>query len=311
MYLLHKMNSKVFTGEMTFVLTYGSTGSQGEPAARKLLEAGHRVRCVVRHPKQAASLRALGAEVFSGDLNDRDSLEKASVGIEAVFLMIPVSAQGNPFDMATNALSAAKQAGVNLVVFNTGGHPPTTPTGIAMFDSRIQMEALVVGAGIPSIILRPGVYMENFLGPWCLPSVQQNSLVAYPHRSDMPASWIASDDLGAFAVAAIERPDLAGNAYTLGGPEALDGNAIAAAFTAALGRSIGYQPITGTEFGAAMAGFMGPEMGTALGAAYTYQDAQPNDSLTVSMVDVLADLPIQQTRLVDWVRQHCDAFSAP
>jgi uncharacterized protein YbjT (DUF2867 family) len=187
------MNLFVFNVHMTFVLTYGSTGSQGAPVAHKLLDAGHRVRCVVRHPKQAAALQARGAEVVVGDLNDPDSLERASAGVEAVYLMIPVSAPGNPFDMATNALNAGRNAGAKLVVFNTGGHPPATPTGIPMFDGRIQIEALVAGAGIASIILRPGVYMENFLGPWCLPSVQHQSIVAYPHRRDMPASWIASD----------------------------------------------------------------------------------------------------------------------
>jgi uncharacterized protein YbjT (DUF2867 family) len=304
------MNLLVFNVRMTFVLTYGSTGSQGAPVAHKLLDAGHRVRCVVRHPEPAAALQARGAEVVVGDLTDPASLERASAGVEAVYLMIPVSAPGNPFDMASNALNAARNAGAKLVVFTTGGHPPATPTGIPMFDGRIQMETLIASAGIPSIILRPGVYMENFLGPWCLPSVEHQSIVAYPHRRDMPASWIASDDLGAFAVAAIERPHLAGNAYTLGGPEALDGDAIAAAFTAGLGRTIGYQPISGAEFGAAMTQFMGPEMGGALGAAYTYQESQPNDSMTVSMVGVLTDLPIQQTRLQDWVRLHQDTFTA-
>lgn len=294
---------------MTFVLTYGSTGSQGSPVARGLLAAGHHVRCVVRHPDQAASLTALGAEVVLGDLADPDSLRRASVGVEAVFLMIPVSSPGSPFDMATNALTAARDAGAKLVVFNTGGHPPLSPTGIEMFDSRIKMETLVDGAGVPSIILRPGVYMENFLGPWCLPSVKHKALVAYPHSAQMQASWIASDDLGAFAVAAIERPHLAGNAYTLGGPEALDGNAIAAAFSAGLSRPIGYQAITGAEFGATMAQFMGPEIGNGLGSAYTYQQSQPNDALVVPMAEVLRDLPIQQTRLEDWVRQHRDAFA--
>jgi uncharacterized protein YbjT (DUF2867 family) len=295
---------------MTFVLTYGSTGAQGAPAARKLLNAGHRVRCVVRHPEQAAELQTLGAEVVIGDLNDAASLERASVGAEAIFLMIPVSAQGNPFEMATNALNAAKGAGAGLVVFNTGGHPPAAPTGIPMFDSRTDMETLVVQAGVPSIILRPGVYMENFLGPWCLPSVQSNSMVAYPHKRDMTASWIAADDLGSFVVTAIDRPHLAGRAYTLGGPEALDGDAIATAFTTGLGRTIGYQPITGAEFGATMSQFKGPEMGAGLGAAYTYQESQPRDSMSVEMTHALADLPIQQTRLEDWVRQHRDAFTA-
>jgi hypothetical protein len=48
-------------------------------------------------------------------------------------------------------------------------------------------------------------------------------------------------------------------------------------------------------------------MGGALGAAYTYQESQP---MTVSMVGVLTDLPIRQTRLQDRVHQHQNTFTA-
>lgn len=187
---------------MALVLTYGSSGSQGEPLTRKLLEAGHALRAVVRHPERAAALQARGAEVVKGDLSDFEGLNTASAGVDAVFLMMPFSAGGNPFELMGNALKAAKEGGAKLLVFNAGGHPPSAPTGI------------------PTIILRPGVYMENFLGPSCLPSIQHRDAVAYPHRSAMRVSWIASDDLGAFAVAALERPELAGQRLTLSGPEA-------------------------------------------------------------------------------------------
>ena len=295
---------------MALVLTYGASGSQGEPVARKLLEAGHMVRAVVRHPERAAALQALGAEVVKGDLADFESLKAASAGIDAVFLMMPFSAGGNPFELMGNALKAAREGGAKLVVFNTGGHPPESQTGIPMLDFRMQLEDFIAASGIPTIILRPGVYMENFLGPWCLPSIKERNAVAYPHRAAMRASWIASDDLGAFAVAALERPQLAGQRFTLGGPEALDGAAIAHAFSAALGREITYDGISPEAFGATMAQIMGPEAGEGIGVAYGYSNAQPNDSMTVQMEGVLEQLPIAQTRLEDWVRSRRAAFAA-
>lgn len=293
---------------MALVLTYGASGSQGEPVARKLLEAGHAVRAVVRHPERAAALQALGAEVVKGDLADIESLKAASVGVDAVFLMMPFSAGGNPFELMGNALSAAKEGGAKLVVFNTGSHPAPETTGIPMLDFRIQLEDFIAASGIPTIILRPGVYMENFLGPWCLPSIQGRNAVAYPHRSAMRVSWIASDDLGALAVAALERPQLAGQRFTLGGPEALDGAAIAHAFSAALGREITYDAISPEAFGATVAQIMGPEAGAGIGVAYGYSNAQPDDSMSVDMTSVLESLPVKLTRLEDWVRQHRAAF---
>ena len=295
---------------MALVLTYGSSGSQGEPVARKLLEAGHGVRAVVRHPERAAALQARGAQVVQGDLADLESLKAASVGVDAVFLMMPFSAGGNPFELMGNALAAAKAGGAKLVVFNAGGHPPAAPTGIPMLDFRIQLEDLIAGSGLPTIILRPGVYMENFLGPWCLPSIQKRNAVAYPHREEMRVSWIASEDLGALAVAALERPQLAGQRFTLGGPEALDGVAIAHAFSAALEREITYDGITPEAFGATMAQIMGPEAGAGIGVAYDYSNAQPDDSMSVDMSSVLEALPVKLTRLEDWVRSHRAVFAA-
>lgn len=101
-----------------------------------------------------AGSRLTIAEVVKGDLSDFEGLNTASAGVDAVFLMMPFSAGGNPFELMGNALKAAKEGGAKLLVFNAGGHPPSAPTGI------------------PTVILCPGVYMENFLGPWCLPRVR-------------------------------------------------------------------------------------------------------------------------------------------
>jgi uncharacterized protein YbjT (DUF2867 family) len=294
---------------MSLILCYGSTGSQGEPVARKLLEAGHQVRVVVRHPPRAAALQAKGAEIVQGDLADLESLKRASLGVDAIFLMYPFSAQGNPFELLGNALEAAKSAGVKFLVFNASGQAPNTPTGIPMLDVRIQLEEFIANCGIPNLILQPGAYMENFLGPWCLPSVQALNTVAYPHRNEMRVSWIASEDLGSLAVAALERPELAGQRFRLGGPEALDGAAIARAFTVGLGREISYQAITPEAFGATMAQVMGPEAGEGIRIAYGHSNAQPDDAMSVDMTKVLEQLPIKLTSLEDWVRTHANAFA--
>jgi uncharacterized protein YbjT (DUF2867 family) len=294
---------------MSLILCYGSTGSQGEPVARRLLEAGHQVRVVVRHPERAAALQAKGAEIVQGDLADLEGLKRTSLGVDAIFLMLPFSAQGNPFELLGNALEAARAADVKFMVFNTGGHPPAAPTGLPMLDFRIQLEQFIADAGIPNVILRPGAYMENFLGPWCLPSLQAQNTVAYPHRNEMRVSWIASEDLGSLAVAAFECPHLAGQRFTLGGPEALNGAAIARAFTAGLGREVHYRAITPEAFGATMAQIMGPEAGEGIRVAYGYSNAQPDDAMNVDMAAVLEQLPVKLTSLEDWVRSHANAFA--
>ena len=53
----------------------GATGFIGERLARRLLEQGYRVRCLVRSAARAESLRAAGAELLIGEVTDQGVLE--------------------------------------------------------------------------------------------------------------------------------------------------------------------------------------------------------------------------------------------
>lgn len=125
----------------------------------------------------------------------------------------------------------------------------------------------------------------------------------------MRVSWIASEDLGSLAVAALERPELTGRRFTLGGPEALDGAAITRAFSAGLNRDIAYQAVTPQAFGATMAQIMGSEAGEGIRIAYGYSNAQPDNAMSVDMIGVLEQLPVKLTSLEEWVRSHSTAFA--
>lgn len=198
------------------ILSYGATGVQGGPVARRLLEAGHTVRTVIRNPERAQALEKMGLEVFKGDLSDPASLEVASKGVDAVFLILPLG--GNPVEFVHNAIQAAKQADVGYIVLDTSGQTPKVPTGSPMMDYRLALEAGLRDSGIPSVIVRPTTYMENLLGPWALPAIRDGSKVAYPVPTDHRVSWISAED-----AAALERPELAGRTFDVGGPEALTG----------------------------------------------------------------------------------------
>ena len=292
-----------------WVLTYGAGGAQGSPVAHGLLAAGYRVRALVTDPAKNSALAAAGAEVVAGDLADLEGLRRMTQGVDKVFLMLPFSGRGNPLEYAQNAIAAAKEAEVKLLVLNTSGQTPSQPTGLPMLDFRIQLEQMLRDSGVPSIILRPTAYMENFLGPWVLPRLQAENVLAYPVEAGRPTSWIAAQDLGQFAVAALGRPELAGQAFDLGGPQALRGDDIAQAFSSALGREIRYEAISPEQFGAIMGRMMGPEAEAGVVAAYKAGEAAPQDAMVVDMSGVLAQLPVQQTSLEAWVRQHAQLFA--
>ncbi len=66
-------------------LVTGATGFVGAAVARALLQAGWQVTALIRPNSDLRNLQRLGAELVSGDLNDRASLERALIGCEALF----------------------------------------------------------------------------------------------------------------------------------------------------------------------------------------------------------------------------------
>lgn len=62
----------------------GGTGYIGRVLARRLAEAGHEVRALVRPTSDAESLRRLGASTFAGDIGDRASMREGMSGADWV-----------------------------------------------------------------------------------------------------------------------------------------------------------------------------------------------------------------------------------
>ena len=73
--------------EGRLILVSWATGEQGEAVARGLLESGIGVRALTRYPEkpEARELAELGAEVASGDLEDRAPIGRVLDGVDEVF----------------------------------------------------------------------------------------------------------------------------------------------------------------------------------------------------------------------------------
>lgn len=63
----------------------GATGFVGGVLARQLRAAGHTVRAAVRNPDKAGELKAIGVELFRGDVTDKESMREAMTGVDGVY----------------------------------------------------------------------------------------------------------------------------------------------------------------------------------------------------------------------------------
>ncbi len=110
------------------ILVTGATGKVGSRLTKRLAEAGHRIRALVRDLERAGSLRGDRVELYRGDLLEPSSLEAAVRGVDAVvhcaaFFRGATAEQAHAVnDLGTQHLAhAARAASVRRFVFTSTG----------------------------------------------------------------------------------------------------------------------------------------------------------------------------------------------
>ena len=198
------------------VLVIGATGQQGGATARQLLDRGRRVNALVRDPETAAAgaLRAAGADLVAGDLDDPASLRAAMEGVSGVFLVLTmmVGPRISPEAVAAEerrgkaVADLARESGVGHLVYSSLNGTDAR-SGIPYYDSKARIEEHIRTLGVPATILRPVSFMDNF-ATYNRPVLDGGELVvSLAVRATLPMQLIAVRDIGAFAAIAFDRPD--------------------------------------------------------------------------------------------------------
>jgi uncharacterized protein YbjT (DUF2867 family) len=223
------------------IAVVGATGQQGGATARALLDAGARVRALVRDPAKARDLADRGAELARADLQDPKSLRTAFRGAQRVFAMTtPFGPRGVDGELADGiALAdAAAGAGVEHLVFNSVGGAERN-TGIPHFESKRRVEEHIESLGLPATFVRPVFFMENLR--WMASAEDGAVVVRMALPAGVPLQMIAVADIGAVSAAVLLDPSRVPGAVAIGGDERT-GEQIAAAFGERAGLPARYEP---------------------------------------------------------------------
>jgi uncharacterized protein YbjT (DUF2867 family) len=236
------------------VLVTGATGHQGGAVARHLLDNDDfRVRALTRDPgkSEARQLAEDGAEIIKGDMDDRDSIDRALEGVYGVFAMQNFWETGaeREVEQGVRLADAAQAAGVRHFVYSSVGSAHRD-TGLAHFESKWEIENHIRGIGIPYTILRPVFFMDNWENPMMADAVLGGAVVM-PLSPDREFQQVAVDDIGAFVALALnDRDAWLGRELDLAGDERTV-TEIAAAFGRVLGQPVEYKKVEWDDYRAA------------------------------------------------------------
>jgi uncharacterized protein YbjT (DUF2867 family) len=251
--------------ERRTIAVVGATGAQGGGLVRAILSDPAREftpRAITRKPDSdnAKALKAAGAEVVAGDLDDPASLQRAFAGAWGVFALTNFWEHFSPereLRQAGNQAAAAKQAGVPYVIWSTledtrklvplsDQRMPTLMGNykVPHFDAKGEADALFMQTGVPTTLLLTSFYWENFISFGAGPKRGPDGrlLLTFPlGNAKLPG--IAVEDIGKCALGLFRRAgEFAGKTVGIAG-EHLTGAEMAAGLTKALGEEVRYNDV--------------------------------------------------------------------
>ncbi len=204
------------------ILVSGVTGNQGGATARHLLANGWQVRGLTRDANKPATkaFAEQGVEIVEGHFDDRASLDRALEGVYGVFSVQSGFEAGlEAEERWGKALAdAAQAANVQHFVYSSVGSAEKN-TGIPHFESKRRIEEHLQALGLPTTILRPVFFMENF-NFMSRQSVFEQGKLGFALRPAKKLQMIAVDDIGAMTALVFEHPEeYIGKAIEIAGDE--------------------------------------------------------------------------------------------
>jgi uncharacterized protein YbjT (DUF2867 family) len=221
-------------------LVVGSTGLLGGMIARRLLAKGAPLRVLVR----SYATQLDGAEAVQGDLKDRASLDAACRDVTTVITSANSAQRGGDDNVSTvdiegnlSLIDAAKEAGVRRFIFvSAAAVDEASP--VPLFAAKACTERHLRESGMEWTVIAPHVFMDVWFPMIIGAALAAGQPVPLVGGGQRRHSFIAVDDVSAFAVAAVDNPGAANRRLVLGGPAALSWSDVVALTGSILGRPV-------------------------------------------------------------------------
>ncbi|MBO4259009.1 SDR family oxidoreductase [Streptomyces griseorubiginosus] len=238
---------------MSIVVT-GATGHLGRHVVEQLLEKvpAEQVTAVVRDEAKAADLAERGVKLAVADYNAPETFDHVFSAGDKVLLISGSEVGNDRVGQHRVVIEAAKAAGVALLAYTSA--PGALKAALA--DDHRGTEEILLGSGVPYVLLRNGWYHENYTENLA-PVLEHNAVVQA--AGDGRVSSASRADYAAAAVAVLTGEGHENKTYELGGDEAWSFAEYAAELSKQTGKEIVYNPVSVEAFTGILAGAGLPE----------------------------------------------------
>jgi uncharacterized protein YbjT (DUF2867 family) len=207
---------------MARILVTGATGFIGRRLVPALVEQGHDVRAMTRHPQTYDG----PGEAVRGDVGDPDSLHAALEGVSIAYYLVhsldDADFERKDAEAARAFARAAAAREVQQIVY-MGGLGDDDENLSAHLRSRRQVEGLLAETGVPVTVLRAAIVVGHGGISWEITRQLVKNLPAMvvPKWATTKTQPIAVDDVVRYLVGVAGREEAIGRVFEIGGPDQL------------------------------------------------------------------------------------------
>ncbi len=212
------------------VAVIGATGYVGGRLVPELLAAGHEVRCVARNPERLSGVEWRSeVDVQAADVLDRDSLDEALAGMDAVYYLVHAMGPDRDFERtdrigAENTRVAAEAAGVERIIYLGGLGDDDAEALSDHLASRHEVGQVLAAGTVPVIELRAAVIIGSGSASF---EMLRNLTDVLPAMicprwvTKTQCQPIAIADVLHYLVTVLELADIDDAIFEIGGPDVL------------------------------------------------------------------------------------------
>jgi uncharacterized protein YbjT (DUF2867 family) len=205
------------------LLIIGATGTLGRQVARRAIDEGYKVRCLVRSAKKATFLKEWGAELVPGDLCYPQTLTAALEGVTAVIDASTsrptdsLSIKQVDWDGKVSLIQASVAAGVERFIFFSILDAQNYPE-VPLMEIKRCTELFLAESGLNYTILRLAGFMQGLIGQYGIPVLEGQPVWVTGESS--PIAYMDTQDIAKFAIRALKVPETQNQTFPVVGTRA-------------------------------------------------------------------------------------------